>query len=244
LSLLLVLSGGIGWLRQPGLPWRALVVSGLAQTGFQVLLILGLQLTTVSTSAILLATAPLLTAGWLAATGQARPSPRACLGLLLGIAGVALVIRPDRLELGWTTVLGNLVALGSAATWAWYGLAIRPLAAAVGPVRASAGSIGVAGVLLVPFWLPQAGSVDWTHISLQGWAGLVYGATLGMVFATILWVRSVRHHGTQTTMNYGYVEPVAAVLIAALLLGELLEPIQALGGALALAGVWLASDGS
>jgi drug/metabolite transporter (DMT)-like permease len=42
-------------------------------------------------------------------------------------------------------------------------------------------------------------------------------------------------------MNYGYVEPVAAVLIAALLLNESMDAWQAVGAVAALAGVWLAS---
>ncbi len=43
-------------------------------------------------------------------------------------------------------------------------------------------------------------------------------------------------------MNYGYVEPVAAVAIAALMLGEALHPAQGIGALLALTGVYLASE--
>ena len=48
--------------------------------------------------------------------------------------------------------------------------------------------------------------------------------------------------GTRQTMPYTYLEPVSAVLIAAIILGESLSVIQVAGGLLALVGVWLASD--
>ncbi|MEA2638988.1 MAG: hypothetical protein QOF51_382 [Chloroflexota bacterium] len=236
--LLLVFSGRSGWphLDQP--VWRALVGAGLAQTSFQVLLLLGIQLTTASISAILLATAPLLTAGWLAATGRQRLGTRQWFGLGIGLAGVALVVGASG---GGGTLLGNVLALAAAFAWTWYGIAIGPLARAVGSVRAAASTLVIAGTLIVPFGVPDILSVDWAHLSPTAWMGLLYGATLGLVVATVFWVRSIEQWGPQATAVYGYIEPVAAVVIAALLLGETLGPIQAAGAVLALAGVYLAS---
>ncbi len=42
-------------------------------------------------------------------------------------------------------------------------------------------------------------------------------------------------------MIYVYLQPVSAVGIAAVLLGESLSPVQAVGASLTLVGVWLAS---
>jgi probable blue pigment (indigoidine) exporter len=43
-------------------------------------------------------------------------------------------------------------------------------------------------------------------------------------------------------MVYVYLEPVSAVVIAAILLGESLSATQAAGALLTFAGVWLASE--
>ena len=48
--------------------------------------------------------------------------------------------------------------------------------------------------------------------------------------------------GSRQTMVYAYLEPVSAVVIAAIVLGESLSGIQATGALLSLIGVWLASD--
>jgi len=73
------------------------------------------------------------------------------------------------------------------------------------------------------------------------WAGLLYGATVGMVMAMALWGKSIHRLGPQQTMLYVYLEPVSAVLIAAVVLGEALHPLQAVGALLTFVGVGLAS---
>lgn len=240
-AFLLALSGRFGWHRLPRPVWQSLLGAGLAQTTFQVLLIQGIHRTTASISAILLATAPLLTAAWLAATAQERLSARQWSGLILGLFGVALVVRAEGVDLGGASLAGRLVALAAAAAWAWYGLVIGPLVRAVGPVRATSGALGIATAVLAPLALSEAGDVDWARVSPLSWAGLAYGALLGLGLATVLWVRSIERWGTQRTMNYSYVEPVAAVVMAAIALGEAVHPNQGIGAILALVGVYLAS---
>jgi drug/metabolite transporter (DMT)-like permease len=139
------------------------------------------------------------------------------------------------------TLLGNLLALSAGAAWAWYGVAISPLVQRVGAVRAASASLLIAGVILSPIAVAGLGAVRWGSISLGAWAGLGYSGILGLAVPTALWVRSVGRYGTQATMNYGYVEPVAAVAVAAVVLHETLGPIQALGSLLALVGVFLAT---
>jgi drug/metabolite transporter (DMT)-like permease len=239
-GLLIAIAGGLSWLLGARPAWRALLVAGLAQTSFQVFLLQGIFQTTAALSAILLATAPLLTGAWLGVTGRERLVPRQWLGLAVGLAGVVLLVGADGLS-GEGTVVGNLIAFGAAVTWAWYGIAIGPAARVVGPIRAAAGTVALAAVVLLPYGLADALAFDWSRVSFAGWGGLLYGAVLGLCLATALWVRSVQRYGTQATMNYSYLEPVAAVVIAAAVLGEVLRPVQGIGAVLALVGVYLAS---
>jgi drug/metabolite transporter (DMT)-like permease len=239
-TLLVIIAGGIGWLGSLRTTWRPLIAAGLAQTTFQVLLLQGINQTSAALSAILLASAPLMTAAWLGLTSKEQLAPRQWLGLGLGLAGVALLVGVDGLS-GGGTLVGNLIAFGAGVAWAWYGLAIGPLARAVGPIRAACGTVAMAAIVLLPFGIGELAAFPWSQVSITGWAGLLYGAVLGLVVATALWVRSVERWGTQATMNYSYLEPVAAVVIAAVLLAEMLRPIQGVGAVLALLGVYLAS---
>ncbi len=221
------------------IPWRSLLVVGLAQMSFQTLFMQGIDRTSPGVSAILLATSPLISAAWLALRGQQRFEERQWLGLVVGLVGVALVVGSNGLNFG--SLAGNLAAFGAAIAWAWYSLVVGSLARAIGAIPAATGSLLVAGVLLLPVMLPEAAAVDWRSVSPVAWGGFVYSASFGLAVATALWVRGVERYGAQAAINYQYAQPVAAVAIAALLIGATLQPLQAAGSLLALVGVVLAS---
>jgi drug/metabolite transporter (DMT)-like permease len=102
--------------------------------------------------------------------------------------------------------------------------------------------MGIAMVLFAPLALSDVARHAWGAVSWPAWTGLVYGGTAGMVVAMALWGRSLHRFGQRPTMVYVYLEPVSAVVIAAIVLGESLTPVQAAGALLTLAGVWLASE--
>jgi drug/metabolite transporter (DMT)-like permease len=95
---LFVVSRDVQPVRLPRALWQPLLHAGLAQTAFQFLLIAGLQRTTAGNSAILLATAPLLTAGWLAVTRREHLGSRRWCGLVVGLVGVVVVVQGGGIE--------------------------------------------------------------------------------------------------------------------------------------------------
>ena len=242
-----ILIGVSGVLRSPGAlrpVTTSLCNAALAQTAFQLLLVAGLQRTTAGNSAILLATAPLIAAGWLAIVGRHSITPSQIAGLLIGLGGVVLLVLGADVGFSASRLLGDALALGSAAAWAWYGLAVGRPARRVGALQATAVTMTAAALAVVPFALPELARLAWRTVSWPAWGGLLYGATLGMVVAMSLWGRSVARLGPTETMVYTYLEPDSAVVIAALLLGESLGGTQLLGAALTFAAVWLVHRGS
>ena len=220
----------------------SVVRAGLAQAAFQILLIGGLRWTTAGQSAILLAASPILTAGWLAVRGGETLDARRWTGLATGLAGVALLAWGQTGGLDARRLLGDFLALGSAAAWSWYAFAISPVVAAAGTWQATGWSMGIAMLLVAPLALPDLARQAWSAVSWPAWAGLVYGATAGMVLAMALWGRSVHQFGQRQTMVYVYLEPISAVVIAAIVLGETMTFVQAAGALLTLVGVWFASE--
>jgi drug/metabolite transporter (DMT)-like permease len=228
--------------RFPWTLWHPLLQAGLAQTVFQFLLIAGLQRTTAGNSAILLATAPLLTAGWLALTRREHLGGRRWVGLVVGFVGVAVVVQGGGIEVTSSRLSGDLLALGAAGAWAWYGLVIGPLVGTLGALRATGWTMVIAALCFTPLSFAEVRAHAWESVSWEAWAGLIYGATVGMVMAMALWGRSIHRLGPQQTMLYVYLEPVSAVIIGAAVLGEVLRPIQAVGALLTFVGVGWASS--
>ncbi len=237
-----VVSGRPQGLLLPRSLWPPLLRAGMAQTMFQLLLIAGLQRTTAGNSAILLATAPLLTAGWLAMTGREHLQSRQWSGLVLGFIGVGFVVQGSGMRVTWSQRGGDLLALSAAGAWVWYGLVIGPLVGTLGTVRATGWTMVVAALCCTPLAFVEMRDYAWRSVSWGAWAGLVYGATVGMVIAMALWGRSIHRLGPKQTMIYVYLEPVSAVVIAAVMLGEALRPIQAVGALLTFVGIALASS--
>ena len=224
----------------PRILWRPLLKAGLAQTVFQLLLIASLRRTTAGNSAILLATAPLLTAGWLAWRGGERLKSRQGWGLGLGLVGVGLVVQGGGLGVTWAHLSGDLLACGAAAAWAWYGLTVGPLVGTLGTARATGLTMVIAALVFTPLACGETVGYAWRSVSWEAWAGLIYGATAGMAIAMALWGRAVHRLGSVPDYAAFYLEPVSAVIIAAILLGEALHPVQAVGALLAFVGVGLA----
>jgi DME family drug/metabolite transporter len=222
--------------------WTSVIYAGLSQAAFQILLVGGLGYTSAGVGAILLATSPLLTAGWMGLRGKERLGLRRWGGLVLGACGIALVIGAGGATAGSASVPGAALAIGAAAAWACYSLAIGPIVGAVGTLRATGMSMAMALLLFTPISLRGVEAMRWGTVSWHAWAGLAYGATGGMVVAMALWGRSIHRLGPTQTMVYAYVEPVSAVVIAALLLGEALSLRQAVGALVTFAGIWLASE--
>jgi drug/metabolite transporter (DMT)-like permease len=192
---LFLVSGSVQALRLPRSLWYPLLRAGLAQTALQLLLIAGLRWTTAGNSAILLATAPLLTAGWLAVMGRALLEGRQWAGLVVGFIGVGLVVQGGGIGGTWSQLGGDLLALGAAGAWAWYALVIGPLVGALGPVRATGWTMVIAALCFTPLALVEVQAHAWRNVSWEAWAGLIYGATVGMVVAMALWGRAIHRLG-------------------------------------------------
>ena len=223
--------------------WGPLANAGIAMFVLQILIIASLHWTTASQSAILLAVSPIFAAGWLALRRRDHLNGRRWGGLLAGLVGVGLVVGGSAGRFEWSQAVGDLLALGAAAAWVWYSLAIGAVVGPLGTWHATACALGIATLAAAPLALFEAAHHVWWHsVSWEAWGGLIYTAAAGLVVAMALWGRSMHRLGSRQTMPYVYLEPVSAVVIAAIILGESLSAIQAAGGLLTLVGVWLASD--
>jgi drug/metabolite transporter (DMT)-like permease len=142
-----------------------------------------------------------------------------------------------------TSLVGDVLAFVSALTW----MAVTIWPAAVferhGTTRPMAWMLASSLMLSLP--LAATAIVDTARDtpSTLAWASLLYSALFGSLLGGALWQRAVVQVGASRTLIYMYLQPVGAMVLAALLLGERLTSIQAIGGALALVGVGLVRRG-
>jgi probable blue pigment (indigoidine) exporter len=164
-------------------------------------------------------------------------------GILVGFAGVVLVVSTQLGEGGGDTALGVGFALLCAAAWALgtflvgEGLAARPQTDLTG---LTAGQYLIGGTLLVPIALLVDGTAatDWGAPEL--WLVTAYISVIGSAIATVLYFASLRRMDPATVTSWLFLCPVVGLLLE-LVLGNAPGTLELAGMVLTIAGVAIVS---
>ncbi|MFJ7796212.1 DMT family transporter [Pseudomonas sp. NPDC096950] len=165
-------------------------------------------------------------------------------GIAICIVGAGLVIvsrNPQLLAANADAWIGDLLIFGCVLSWGVYSLCSKGLNQTLGPVQTVTYSILLGTVML---WTTSALrgelSVD-ALVSLgpQQWLSLMYLGVLGSALAYIGYYEGIRKIGATRSGVFIALNPLTAVILGALLLGEQLTMAMCLGGGLILAGIYL-----
>jgi drug/metabolite transporter (DMT)-like permease len=188
-------------------------------------------------AALLVASVPL----WMALTDRVingqRISGRGWLALAIGLAGIAVIARPS----GSGAVVPILVVLGASISWGIGSVLAGRLPAPPSPLLGSAmemltGGIVLAGLAAVTGELART---DPTRVSTQSLLGLLWLIGPGSLLALTCYVIALQRLPTSAVSTYAYVNPVVAVSLGALFLGERPTLLTLLGGAVVVVSVAL-----
>jgi drug/metabolite transporter (DMT)-like permease len=225
--------------------WKAMALGLLGITFYQIFFIKGISVMNASTASIVMGTSPVFIAVLATAVGQERITPAAWAGIAISFGGFLLVVAGENggLVFTWAAWRGAVLILLANACWAGYTVFSKPLLERNSSLRmAAVGTIAGTAVYL-PFAAGELGRVEWTHIPWAAWGAVAYAGLVAIFLCFVLWYESVKEVGSSKTGIYGNLTPVLAIIIAGLVLGERLAPIQAVGAAVTLAGVYLTRSG-
>jgi drug/metabolite transporter (DMT)-like permease len=218
---------------------RRFLLAGTVGMGLsQFFYIAGLSRTSVSHNVILISCSPLLAAGYQLVFKRERLDRRSLIGVMGGFLGVVLLVSGAGGS-GDATLIGDLLSLCGALTWMLATILPAPLLAKYGTMRTSAWLLAASMLGIVPISLVSIAHTVADPPSALAWLSLVYGGVFGILAGNSLWQRAVHEIGPGRTLIYLYLEPVGAMILAALFLGERLSAMQAIGGLMALGGVAL-----
>lgn len=161
--------------------------------------------------------------GWLWLKQQ-RPSLMAIGGLLIGFAGLAILIGPGRLSGTGHHVplLPALMVLGATISWSVGSIYSKTLTLPVSPMLMSAmqmltGAVWMAGAALLHGEHRTLDIAQISGVSVAAWAYLiVFGSLVG--FSAYIYV--LRHASPALASTYAYVNPVVAVILGWAVAGE------------------------
>lgn len=200
-----------------------------------------LQYTSVANGTLLGNLAPIfVTFGAWALYGE-RASPAFLLGLVVAIAGAA-VLMGDSLAIGQDNLFGDALCIVTAVFYAGYLMVLAELRRAMATATIMVWSTAVSAIIVLPAALLSGESL--VAPTLAGWAVLAGLALVSQAGGQGLIAYALAHLSAAFSSVALLVQPVAAALIAWAVLGEAVGPWQALGGAVVLAGIALARRGS
>ena len=199
----------------------------------QLCFVYALAFTTASTVALLFGTLPIWTALLARGTGVERQSMRFWIAALLSFGGVALVAAGSHGKLS-TDLKGDGLALGGAATWAAYSVAIAPLMRRYSPFRLSAVFLLAVTVPLLAIGAPQLSHQNFAFPSLV-WLGFAFAVLGPLVTTNLLWFTAIDRVGPSRASLFANLQPFLAAIVALVVLSEKITGLQMAGG-LALAG--------
>jgi drug/metabolite transporter (DMT)-like permease len=178
-------------------------------------------------AALLVATIPLWLALFDRAAYGSRLAPSAVLGLVIGFAGVALLVRPG----GGIDLLGAFVCLLAPVAWAAGSLYARGAELPPRPLLGAAMEMLAGGVLLALVGTALGEVGELRVPSWQSLTAVAYLIVFGSLVAYSCYVWLLKVAPTKLVGTYAYVNPVIAVGLGAAFLAEPITWWTALAGA-------------
>ncbi|HEX8414496.1 MAG TPA: DMT family transporter [Sphingomicrobium sp.] len=164
-------------------------------------------------------------------------SPARLGGVLLGFAGVAVMIAPG-LTGGRIGLLAQVACLIGAFSYAVAGVYARRFRGmGIDPVAVTGGQLALSSLVILPFallieqpWLRPAPPIE-------AWTAIVALALICTAFAYVLSFRLIATAGASNALLVPILTPPTAILLGGLFLGEALHPLDFAGLALIALGL-------
>jgi drug/metabolite transporter (DMT)-like permease len=233
----------IRWVRSHGRLSRsdlfALLTIGVLGNGlYQLCFIEGLARSRAGTVALMLSASP----AFVAIVGRIfrveHVGTRGWTGIALQLAGIACVVfgsvaRPA----GDDTVLGSALIVAGSLCWAFFAILIKPYTERLSGIDVGAYSLAGGAVFVTVISLPSIVATDWPAVSLPVWAAIVYSGIGALVVGNLIWYHGVSRIGPTRVSMFSNLQPLVALAVAWVALGEVPTVWQGLGAGSIMTGL-------
>ncbi|GAB4093826.1 DMT family transporter [Flaviaesturariibacter terrae] len=174
------------------------------------------------------------------ATRSARLTLQTGLGMLLGFGGICIIFYEHLHELVNPAFrFGILLSVASTWSWAFGTLYTKKHAANFNPYFSFGLQLVLSGTVLLGGMQATGNSIPLADIPWQSWTAIWYLVFFGSVITFAAFIYALQNLPTTQVSLYAYINPVVAVLLGALLIGEPLSLFIGAGTLVTLYGVFL-----
>ena len=200
----------------------------------------GLQYTTASNASMIVSALPIFTLFSEAFLFNLKVSWRMVFCLAISVIGVFMVATVGgSLDLGSSTLIGNLMVMGSMACWVAYTILTRDLAGKYSGITISAYQSLISIILFVPFIVPEASR--WRPLNatdLSFLSNLVFLGAFCSALAYLLYIYAVKRLGATVSSAFLNLIPVVTAVSGYVVLQETITLLQLFGMVLIMAALY------
>ena len=227
------------WIKQQHIP-RFLLCAITGVVINQMLFIKGLTLTLSIHASLLILVTPIfitIIAAWL---GHESINVFKLLGLMLGIAGsIILILQKEITGSGSNIVLGNILIILNAISYAFYFVLVKPLMKEYYPFEVIRWVFTIGFVFMLVIGWNEFFSIQWTHLTTADYAVLSTIVFLATFLAYLFNLHGITHLGASITGAYIYTQPIFAGIMAVFVMHEQFTLQKIIAATLIVCGVLL-----
>jgi drug/metabolite transporter (DMT)-like permease len=208
----------------------------------QVLFISGLARTSALHAGLIAALGPLIVLILSVLKRQESFTRNKAGGMALSFLGVVLLLTGKTVLGHGGSSLGDLTILAGTAVFSFYTTLEKQIAGEYDDFTLNAIIFGIGAVLMVPFTAPATLMMDWHSVSPRAWLGFGYLVIFGSVVAYLIYGFALSHLPATRVAAFTYLQPVLSSALAVFLVDEQITKNEVFGGALILAGIYIARE--
>ncbi len=170
-----------------------------------------------------------------------RLSARGIAGIVLGVAGVAILLWPDisgHAGFGARQLFGSILVLGSSVSWAAGSMLAKRWHMPIDPFTASGWQMLIAGLIngLLALLIGDLHRATWAPSSLWAVVYLVFAGSL-VGYSAYVWL--LKNAPIAKVATYAYVNPIIALILGCFLHGEKMDGYMLAGAVVIILSVIL-----
>lgn len=219
---------------------KLFICSAVAIGGNQMLSIKGLSYTSPLHASLLSLISPILVTLLASFVLHERLSSLKIIGLALALSGAVLLLGGKATSLGDNFILGDVLVIISAISYAFYFILVKPLMQKYSPLVVTRWIFTFGLILIWPFCISELSDIRFSGFSNQEWLILFLIVVPGTFFAYIFNVYGIKVLNASVAGAYIYTQPLLAGAIAAVFLGESITIHKIFAAVLIFAGLYLA----
>ena len=232
------------WIRKEQLP-RFLLCAITGVVINQLLFIKGLTLTLSIHASLLILVTPIFITFIAAWIGKEALNIFKITGLVLGIGGsIVLVLQKESTGEGSNILLGNILIILNAISYAFYFVLVKPLMKEYHPFEVIRWLFTLGFIMMLPIGWSEFSSIRWEALTIYDYTILATIVFFATFLAYLFNLYGISKLGASITGAYIYTQPIFAAIIAVFVMHEQLTLQKVIAAALIVSGVLLVNKKS